>query len=374
MGEGFFQISKEQSVIKAEIVSKYFDAWARVIRPSVQKHGAGKIGYIDFFAGPGRYEDGTESTPLAVLKKAIADPDLAGSLVATFNDKDSNNTRSLIRHLDQLDGIGNLKHPPQVFCSEVDATTAAIFKQIKTIPSLFFVDPWGYKGLSLDLVNAVIKDWACECIFFFNYNRINMGLNNSVVRDHMNALFSEEVVQSLVPQLEQLNSVDRETAIVEALCQTLKAGEHRPFVLPFRFRDANGTRTSHHLIFVTKHFRGYEIMKEIMAKASSDNEEGIASFEYSPARQQDMFLFGFTRPKERLAGELLEKYAGRSMTVGELYRDHNVGTPFILANYKDVLKGLVEQKLVTAQRREGKNIRKNTMPEDVVITYPARKT
>jgi hypothetical protein len=62
------------------------------------------------------------------------------------------------------------------------------------------------------------------------------------------------------------------------------------------------------------------------------------------------------------------------MTVDELYRDHNVGTPFILANYKDVLKGLVEQKLVSAQRREGKNIRKNTMPEDVVITFPARKT
>jgi hypothetical protein len=22
----------------------------------------------------------------------------------------------------------------------------------------------------------VLKDWACECIFFFNYNRINAGV------------------------------------------------------------------------------------------------------------------------------------------------------------------------------------------------------
>jgi hypothetical protein len=201
-----------------------------------------------------------------------------------------------------------------------------------------------------------------------------MGLNNTFVRKHMNALFSAPVVESLLPKLEPLSPADRETAVVEALCQTLKAGEHRPYVLPFRFRDANGTRTSHHLIFVTKHFRGYEIMKEIMAKASSDKEEGVASFEYSPARQQDMFLFGFTRPKERLADELLDRYAGRSISVGNIYQDHNVGTPFILSNYKDVLKGLVEKEAVKAHRPDGKPIRKNSMPEDVVITFPTRRT
>ena len=55
-----------------------------------------------------------------------------------------------------------------------------------------FVDPWGYKGLSLRLINSVLKDWACECIFFFNYNRINMGLGNDAVKEHMDALFGEE--------------------------------------------------------------------------------------------------------------------------------------------------------------------------------------
>ena len=223
-------------------------------------------------------------------------------------------------------------------------------------------------------MNAVIKDWACECIFFFNYNRINMGLNNAVVREHMNALFSSEVVDSLKSTPEPLCPADRETAVVEALRQALHGDGKRRFVLPLRFLSADGSRTSHHLIFVTKHFKGYEIMKEIMAKASSDKEEGIASFEYSPARTQDMFLFGFTRPKERLAEELLERYAGRSISVGALYDDHNVGTPFILPNYKDVIKGLVERESVTAQRPGGKPIRKNSMPEDVVITFPARRT
>ena len=46
-----------------------------------------------------------------------------------------------------------------------------------------------------------------------------------------------------------------------------------------------GSRTSHHLIIVSKHFRGYEIMKETIAKESSSAEHGVASFEYNPARR-----------------------------------------------------------------------------------------
>jgi hypothetical protein len=45
-----------------------------------------------------------------------------------------------------------------------------------------------------------------------------------------------------------------------------------------------------------------------------------------------------------------------------------------LSNYKDVLKGLVEKEAVKAHRPDGKPIRKNSMPEDVVITFPTRRT
>ena len=74
--ESFFQESSEQSIVKATIVAKYFWAWARVVMPTARTH-SGKIAYMDLFAGPGRYEDGTKSTPLLVLERAIQDPDSA---------------------------------------------------------------------------------------------------------------------------------------------------------------------------------------------------------------------------------------------------------------------------------------------------------
>jgi hypothetical protein len=72
----FFNETTEQSTIKAKIVSDYFWAWAKVIIQTVKKSQRNRIAYIDLFAGPGRYKDGTKSTPLLVLEKAIQEPDM----------------------------------------------------------------------------------------------------------------------------------------------------------------------------------------------------------------------------------------------------------------------------------------------------------
>jgi hypothetical protein len=62
----FFKESTEQSRIKADIVSKYFFAWASVVIPTTKKR-SNRIAYVDLFAGPGRYDDGNRSTPLRIL-------------------------------------------------------------------------------------------------------------------------------------------------------------------------------------------------------------------------------------------------------------------------------------------------------------------
>src|SRR5438132_4713676 len=180
----FFDESTQQSRIKATIVRDYFWAWANVILSTVKKRG-GRIAYIDLFAGPGRYKDGTKSTPLLVLESAIADPNMRGHLVTMFNDADKENAAELQKEIAALPGIKKLKYKPQVEAEEVGDNIVALFEEKNLIPTFFFVDPWGYKGLSLGLINSVLKNWGCDCVFFFNYNRINMGLGNEAVERHM---------------------------------------------------------------------------------------------------------------------------------------------------------------------------------------------
>jgi three-Cys-motif partner protein len=370
--ETFFDESSEQSQIKSRIVTKYFRAWARVIIPAARTHG-NRIAYIDLFAGPGRYEDGTPSTPLIILRAATEDLDLRDMLVTLFNDKDSSNADLLRKNIQAVPGIEKLKYEPRVETEEVGERIARTFEQMRLIPSLLFIDPWGYKGLSLKLINAVLRNWGCDCVFFFNYNRINAGLNNAVVREHMNSLFGEKRVGAIIERLEGLNPEEREALIIEELSLALQE-EKATFVLPFTFKNEQGTRTKHYLIFVSKSFRGYEIMKEIMAGESSERDQGVASFVYSPASKKNPLLFELSRPLDDLEQMLLTEFAGHRLPMRAIYERHSIGRPYVAANYKRVLTRLEAAGRIKADppaERRRKIKGEVTFGDDVVVTFPS---
>jgi three-Cys-motif partner protein len=371
----FFDETTEQSTIKAKIVSDYFWAWAKVVIPTAKKSPRNRIAYIDLFAGPGRYKDGTKSTPLLVLEKAIQDPDMREMLVTIFNDKNEDNSYSLQQSINALPGIEKLKYQPTVRNHEVGKEIVTIFSQMRLIPTLFFVDPWGYKGLTLQLINSVLKDWGCDAIIFFNYNRINMGLSNLAVEEHMNALFTEKRAASLRSRLETLGPLGRELTIVEKIANALMELGAK-YVLPFCFKNEHGTCTSHHLIFATKNFRGYEIMKDIMARQSSAADQGVPSFSYSPADSRFPLLFELTHPLDDLETMLLKDFAGRNLSLQAIYEEHSIGKPYILKNYRDALRKLEhEGKIKTEPPAEHRRkIRGEvTFSEKVRVTFPGSK-
>ena len=320
------------------------------------------------YAGTSRYKDGAASTPLLVLQEAIKSDRIRGSLVALFNDADSNKTSTLQAEINALPGIETLKHRPRVQCNEVGKDAEDYFASTKIIPSFTFFDPFGYKGLSLRLVNGVVKDWGCDCVFFFNYNRINAGLSNDSVREHLNALFGEVRADELRLKIEGASPASRQQIILQELANALVEMGAK-FVLPFRFKNEQG-RLTHHLIFVSKDFTGYRVMKEIMHKESSSADQGVASFAYSPADITMPLLFELTRPLDDLEEMLLSEYAGQALSLEQLYRNHSVGRPYIIKHYKDVLKKMESEGKVTVFDPEGK--KRSGFPERLIVTFPSR--
>lgn len=360
--EDFFSERADQSEVKARIVSKYFPSWARIIAPRTM-HTDGKLAYIDLFAGPGRYQDGSASTPLMVLTEALKIPALREGLVSVFNDEDENHTETLEAEIDKLPGIDQLKHKPSVYRGSIDDSAADFFGKTKLIPTFFFIDPFGYKGLSSSLISAVIKDWASECIFFFNFSRINAGVTNPKIQHHMQALFGEKNLAELQERLKS-PFANREALIIEHLTKSLiEAGGK--FVLPFRFR--RDKRTTHHLVFVTKHQVGYEIMKEIMATESSNLNQGVPSLEYCPATAGMTTLF--ETALDELEDNLVVSFKGRTLSMIDVYHEHNVGKPFIKGNYKVALGNLELAGRVTTDKPKRKA---DTFADKILVTFPAK--
>ena len=368
----FFSEASQQSKVKSEIVSQYFSAWAGVML-SVQDRGRrfkDKIAYIDLFAGRGEYDDGTPSTPAIILAKAIVDDRLRERLVTFFNDRDEGSVKSLSDVIGRIPGVETLRYPPEVLNYEVGEQVVEWLNSVKKVPSLVFLDPWGYKGLTLDLVDAATRDWGCDAILFFNYNRVNPALNNPYVEEHMVALFGEELFRNFGQLLDGLSPEDRELTIVEKLCDVLAAGER--YVMPFRFKDHRGTRTSHHLFLVTKHHLGYEKMKEIMATESSAAAQGVASFEYNPldfgqVKQYPLLAELSPRPLDELAEMLVESYAGKTMRMIDVYRDHNVWLPYTKRNYKDALLKLEDDGRISVPKHQ-----KGSFGDSVEATFLER--
>ena len=339
-GNSFFHKPSERSQVKTRIVVKYFWSWAKVVISAVKRRREDKIGYVDLFAGPGIYEDGTESTPILILKEAAEDNDIRNMLVSIFNDIDSEHAQNLRDAIGSSPEISMLKRKPRVSNTEIDEELAKVFESMKTVPTLFFVDPFGYKGLSIQLINSLVRNWGCDCIFFFNYNSINRSITIEAVEEHIDALFGKDRADELRSLPSSVEPPDRESFIIDAISESLKenAGE---FVLPFRFRDERGTRTSHYLIFVSKHITGYNIMKDIMEAEGTNLDKGVPSLEYNPATHGQIRLFESLRPLEELGDILMEYFAGKTVTRQQIYNQHHdrftVGTRYTRNSYRECL-------------------------------------
>jgi three-Cys-motif partner protein len=367
-GTEFFESASKQSVVKSKIVSKYFYAWAKImatnLRPPV-KH----IFYIDLFAGRGKYDDGTLSTPLRVLKSGIRDDDIRRKLVAVFNDKNSRDVKRLRESAGQLDGYDSLTYEPQFQNFTVNREIADKIKRASIEPVLMFIDPFGYKGISLELIDAVLEKRASEVIFFFNYQRFNPAISNPLIVEPIADLLGGERAKRLRSRLDAGSHSPKKrrslvmNAVEEAL--TSRRGQH---VLPFRF-FTTAKRLTHHLIFVSKHDHGRNIMKDIMAREGDWNADGIPAYEYRPGRSGQKSLFN--DPIQSLAGSLEEEFAGRTKTVEDIYFEHGLEQSYIMPNYKAVLKkmeteGLVEIDPPASSRPD------DTLAESCKVTFPQK--
>ncbi|MGE5632098.1 MAG: hypothetical protein ACM3TR_13520 [Caulobacteraceae bacterium] len=201
---------------------------------------------------------------------------------------------------------------------------------------------------------------------FFNFNRINSALSNLKVRNHINAIFDEDVADLLRENVKDMAPTDREEYIMNKFCEYFWK-DHK-YALPFKFISPNRDCTSHYLIFVSKHKLGYFIMKEIMAKKSSQRIQGVASFSYIPTTNKQLdFLYLLNMPLSELGEDLRRTLSGKTLTMKKIFETHSIGKPFISRNYKEVLLELEKDgkiKTKPAIRR------RNTFGDDVEVTFP----
>jgi len=206
-------------------------------------------------------------------------------------------------------------------------------------PTLFFADPFGYEGISIDLIEAALSYWGSDFVFFFNYNRINMHLVNDVMHAPINEFFQPERAAELRQAVARLRPTEREADILKAMRNAIK--ELGASVEQFTYRSKTGTRPTHHLMCVSKHRHGIALFKEIRAKESTRIDDNVPSLDHNACTNPAQpMLFSLS---EALEDDLKATYAGKkNLTAEQIYHDHHNGKPYVLKNYKQALLHLEE--------------------------------
>jgi hypothetical protein len=117
-------------------------------------------------------------------------------------------------------------------------------------------------------------------------------------------------------------------------------------------------------------------MKDIMARESSEQQQGVPTFEYSPASERFPLLFELSRPLDDLEDMLLEDFAGRRLSLQAVYEQHSVGKRYIKKNYKKALTNLEAARKAHTDPRADKRPERGgvvTFADNVVITFPRRE-
>jgi hypothetical protein len=146
-------------------------------------------------------------------------------------------------------------------------------------------------------------------------------------------------------------------------------------MLPYAFESPQSDRTSHYVVFVSKHQLGHRIMKDMMYNLSSDEGE-VRRFWYAPTRKGQLsFLLDIDNPYSlpALKNLLMQSCAGKSLSVLTIYDTYTIDTPYTFRNVQDAILELEKEGRVTVdppaakrQKRQGRP----TLAKDKVVTFP----
>jgi hypothetical protein len=268
-----------------------------------------------------------------------------------------------------------LRHKPSVSCGEIDQDVEQHFANARLLPTFSFLDPFGYKGLTVGLIKALAKDWGSDCIFFFNYRRINSAITNDNFKPHMEALFGAERLQQMRADVAHLTPGQRVEYGIDRLKEVLRShGLH--YSLAFKFKNETGARVTHAIVYVTKRSKGFRVMRDIMAKLSSTDDHGVPSYTYCPAEKlaaERAPQLDLRNPIDELALQLLKDFAGRTLTVAQLLDSEECLTHFTNKNYKDAIVSLELARKISGEpnvKSRKKKDGKPTCGDGVVLTFP----
>jgi three-Cys-motif partner protein len=240
-------------------------------------------------------------------------------------------------------------------------------------PTLLFFDPFGYKGINTKILGKFLQNWGNELFLFVNIKRINQAISVNKFDEMMQDLFPTSIDNLRVQRQYSASSVQERLKLIMANLsdEFVKAlSPSKLYHCSFRFQEEDSVATSHYIIHFTKNERGYELVKNVYH--SFDNigatleNDGNYTFDAKKSNVNNAFDFGNPNVKA-LSLLIAQKYSGQQWTAKALYEEHQKNTNFSWSHYRDTLRYMVENGLVTSRYSDNVNHKVSVLISETCI-------
>ncbi len=357
--------AEPHTLAKITILKGYLSAWLRIL--GMRCRGQ-TILYVDGFAGPGRYSNHDEGSPLGALReaqKAIVDLGpkfIASEIHGAFIERD----RKTFDVLCQT--IAPFESNPSLGITKLCCEFADGIKQLRDrVPAPFrgegplfvFADPFGGTGIPFRTFAECMQASTAELLVNLDADgiaRIFLGDSNNRREEQLTELFGNESWRQSLTGGRDLRRLS--VQILDLYKQRLRTLPDVRFVWSFAMRGKQDM-LNYHLVFATKHPLGMEKMKEAMRAI---DQSGSYSFSDAHADQHTLFR---DDDAEVYAEALFQKFDGKSISWAQAHEFALSETPFL--NPKAMLLVLEQKRRLQVDPVAGQSRRAGTFPEDKVL-------
>lgn len=339
---------------KLDILRRYLQAWFPIL--AMGRHP--RVVYIDGFAGPGRYEDGEEGSPLIALRAVLNRPlALGAELEFHFVEADPEVRLHLECQLDELAPLlrGRPRISVEIHGKEFARAYPAIAKRLgspaNVVPTFALIDPFGWTGVPFSIVSELMARSSTEVVFNFMHEEINRFLAHTDQPENFDALFGVPTWRECLP----LTGHRRTYALHDLYQNQLRTRCRyvRSFTMVNRSR-----RVDYFLFFGTNSLKGLERMKDSMWKVAPSGD-----FCFSDATDpEELTLFGSEPDLRLLVAAIRKQYGGQFALVDDLYKKALTDTPFLAKHVREILRGW-EREAPGLEIRGPTGRRRGTFPE-----------
>ena len=349
----------EHTRAKHEILSRYLGAWYRILG----KSRAPRLVIFDGFAGRAEYTSGESGSPVLIYEAAVraVGDGVAQQIEILCSEANSSNFASLqtvTARLPECAGV-KLRTREEEFAPAATRVAQWLADQRGTIPTFLFVDPFGFTGVPLDVIKALMSVPHVEVLLTFMARDMSRFLTLDTVEEALNEFFGGDAWRACVDPDEEAR-----TECLLLRYQEIVRPDIALYATPFRVFEDQRQTPLYYLVHLTNHPLGMRRMKEAMIAQSEE-----MTFWPITVRPREQLALDVRegKPWPSLQKQLLDEYAGRSLSFEELLNEDYPNGVWVEPQYRAAILDLEKTEAVTVEVVRGRTTPSGQAPRGLKL-------